>query len=54
MKSKKPKVTRSIRFDPEHLKKAEKLGIDVSVVCRNVLRHLIEIEEEKKKATSRE
>ena len=31
------KVTRSIRFDPEQIEKAEKLGIDVSEVCRNAL-----------------
>ena len=31
------KTTRSIRFDPEALAKAEALGVDVSEVCRKAL-----------------
>lgn len=54
MKKSKAKVTRSIRFDADDLKRARQFNINVSIVCRNVLKHLIIIEEEKKKATPRE
>lgn len=31
------KTTRSIRFDPDKLARAEKLGLDVSEICRDSL-----------------
>lgn len=42
MKPKKPKTTRSIRFDPQDLKDADRLGIDVSSVIREHLKAVIQ------------
>lgn len=40
MKTKKPpqKVTRSIRFDGEDLKRAKSIGLNLSQICRDALK----------------
>ena len=44
-----PKITRSIRFDESDLKKADRLGIDVSELVRDQLKEAIKAKELEKK-----
>lgn len=44
-KIKEPLVSRSVRFPESHLKDADKLGLDVSAICREAVESAINWEQ---------